>query len=95
MSQEISINESFNGVITALDRSVDKIDNGVSKEEYFEYTNLKPYEHDLELLIKLVECLEKYKTLFVQDINKLEEIGLSIRKQDEELANSVCTLDEL
>lgn len=89
MGAEIKIDiELFEERVNFLKSAISNVDSEISKEESFEFTNVKSLTEVLENLIETIEIIETYKTLFNEDINTLEHIGESMQKQDEKLAQS-------
>lgn len=89
MDTKISIDIAlFNDRVEFLKNAIKNVDSEISTGETFEFTNVKPLTEDLENLIETIEMLEKYKTLFTEDVATLAHVGESIKEQDEALAQS-------
>ena len=94
VSGEISIDDNFTTMISTLEGAITKVEGGIGKNEYFEHTNLIPFTSDLEILIRLLICLDRYKVFFEEDIRRLDRIGKSLHEEDERLANSMCVAND-
>lgn len=89
MGTEIKIDtDLFEARVDFLKDAINNVDNKISAEETFEFTNIKSLTEILENLIETIEMIDTYKTLFNEDINTLEDIGESMQEQDEKLAQT-------
>lgn len=89
MGTKISIDIAlFQERIDFLRKKINSMNREISTGETFEFTNVNPLIGNLENLIETLEMLEMYKSLFNEDVVTLEQMGESLQKQDETLAQS-------
>lgn len=83
MSERISLNIAlFKDNVISLKNSVQNLEGKMSTNQTFDQTNIKPFINDLENTIRSLDLLNEYKTMFLSDIEVLEDIGEKIREQD-------------
>lgn len=89
MSEKISLNYGlFKGNMNDLKTSVNKLESSMSKSESFDKTNITPFINDLENMISALEMLERYKSLFLEDIEVINDAGEKLKEQDEVLSQT-------
>lgn len=78
----------FQSSIAKLKTSVSSIESSIKTNYAFDKTNIKPFVDDLENTIEAIELLKRYKKLLNSDIDTLENVGETMRDNDERIAAS-------
>lgn len=89
MAEEVGIKiEEFNTNVESLRSAVSSINSTIKTNREFEVTNIDPFKKDLKTAIDAIELLEKYKQMMNADINALENVGVEMKENDENLAKA-------
>ncbi|MBT2598933.1 MULTISPECIES: TIGR04197 family type VII secretion effector [unclassified Oceanobacillus] len=84
---EIGVNiGGFQSTITNLRTSVFSLESSLKTNYTFNKTNIKPFVEDLENTIEAIELLQRYKKLLETDIDTLENVGETMKENDERIA---------